>query len=74
MPIPKIQSQSSNEATTVNSPRSTTTTAKEIKNGAGAGGNTGAGLTREKTAAELEADQVYEEAMEEEYAKREGGA
>ncbi|GAB1315807.1 hypothetical protein MFIFM68171_06017 [Madurella fahalii] len=41
---------------------------------AGAGVNTGAGTTRPKTEAELEADRLYEEAMEEEYAKREGGA
>ncbi|KAK4459287.1 hypothetical protein QBC42DRAFT_299555 [Cladorrhinum samala] len=40
----------------------------------GAGVNTGAGITRPKTEAELEADRKYEEAMEEEYAKREGGA
>lgn len=40
----------------------------------GAGVNTGAGTTREKTEAELEADRLYEERMEEEYAKREGGA
>ncbi|KAI1821316.1 glycoside hydrolase superfamily [Xylaria intraflava] len=40
----------------------------------GAGINTGAGMTREKTEAEIEADRMYEEAMEEEYAKREGGA
>ncbi|KAI1867295.1 hypothetical protein JX265_000868 [Neoarthrinium moseri] len=40
----------------------------------GAGVNTGAGVTREKTEAEKEADRQYEEAMEEEYAKREGGA
>ncbi|KAI1356195.1 glycoside hydrolase superfamily [Xylaria sp. FL0043] len=40
----------------------------------GAGVNTGAGTTREKTEAEIEADRLYEEAMEEEYAKREGGA
>ncbi|KAI1159873.1 hypothetical protein F5B18DRAFT_655197 [Nemania serpens] len=39
----------------------------------GAGVNTGAGTTREKTEAEIEADRLYEEAMEEEYAKREGG-
>ncbi|KAI1192968.1 hypothetical protein F5X97DRAFT_329079 [Nemania serpens] len=38
----------------------------------GAGVNTGAGTTREKTEAEIEADRLYEEAMEEEYAKREG--
>ena len=40
----------------------------------GAGVNTGAGTTREKTEAELEADRLYEEKMEDEYAKREGGA
>ncbi|KAK4147536.1 uncharacterized protein C8A04DRAFT_24791 [Dichotomopilus funicola] len=40
----------------------------------GAGANTGAGVTRPKTEAEIEADRRYEEAMEEEYAKREGGA
>ncbi|KAB5511252.1 hypothetical protein GE09DRAFT_1165434 [Coniochaeta sp. 2T2.1] len=40
----------------------------------GAGVNTGAGSTREKTDAEREADRQYEESMEEEYAKREGGA
>lgn len=40
----------------------------------GAGVNTGAGTTRPKTAAELEADRMYEERMEEEYAKRDGGS
>ncbi|KAL2150772.1 hypothetical protein VTH82DRAFT_7335 [Thermothelomyces myriococcoides] len=40
----------------------------------GAGVNTGAGITRPKTEAEKEADRRYEEAIEEEYAKREGGA
>lgn len=40
----------------------------------GAGVNTGAGSSRPKTEAELEADRLYEEKMEEEYAKREGGA
>ena len=40
----------------------------------GAGVNTGAGVTRPKTQEELEADRVYEERMEEEYAKGEGGA
>jgi len=40
----------------------------------GAGTNTGAGTTRSKTEAELEADRLYEERMEDEYAKREGGA
>lgn len=40
----------------------------------GAGVDTGAGTTRAKTEAEEEADRLYEEAIEEEYAKREGGA
>ncbi|KAK2049207.1 hypothetical protein LY76DRAFT_598895 [Colletotrichum caudatum] len=40
----------------------------------GAGVDTGAGTTRPKTEAELEADRLYEEAMEEEYAKRDGGS
>ncbi|KAI0133633.1 hypothetical protein BJ170DRAFT_678569 [Xylariales sp. AK1849] len=40
----------------------------------GAGVNTGAGSTREKTEQEKEADRRYEEAMEDEYAKRDGGA
>lgn len=40
----------------------------------GAGANTGAGVTREKTAEEIEADRLYEERMEDEYAKRDGGA
>lgn len=40
----------------------------------GAGADTGAGTTRPKTASELEADRLYEERMEDEYAKREGGA
>lgn len=40
----------------------------------GAGANTGAGVTREKTEQEKEADRLYEERMEEEYAKRDGGS
>ncbi|KAH7161532.1 hypothetical protein EDB81DRAFT_784973 [Dactylonectria macrodidyma] len=40
----------------------------------GAGANTGAGVTRPKTEAEKEADRLYEERMEDEYAKRDGGA
>ncbi|KAJ4393312.1 hypothetical protein N0V93_002520 [Gnomoniopsis smithogilvyi] len=40
----------------------------------GAGVNTGAGITRPKTSEEIEADRLYEEAMDEEYAKRDGGA
>ncbi|CCF37751.1 hypothetical protein CH063_09005 [Colletotrichum higginsianum] len=40
----------------------------------GAGANTGAGTTRSKTEAEIQADRLYEEAIEEEYAKRDGGS
>ncbi|KFA60488.1 hypothetical protein S40285_06896 [Stachybotrys chlorohalonatus IBT 40285] len=39
----------------------------------GAGANTGAGVTRPKTEAEKEADRLYEERIEEEYARMEGG-
>ncbi len=52
----------------------TTQIPDEASRPTGAGVDTGAGSTREKTAEELEADRLYEEAMEEEYAKREGGA
>jgi len=40
----------------------------------GAGVDSGAGTTRPKTEAEREADRLYEERIEDEYAKREGGA
>ncbi|ODA75888.1 hypothetical protein RJ55_08529 [Drechmeria coniospora] len=40
----------------------------------GAGVNTGAGTTRAKTAEEVEADRLYDERIEEEYAKRDGGS
>ena len=49
-------------------------TAEAAQQPTGAGVNTGAGVTRPKTQEELEADGLYEERMEEEYAKREGGA
>lgn len=57
----------------------TTTTATATSNdqqqqATGAGANTGAGVTRPKTEEEKEADRLYEEAMEEEYAKRDGGS
>lgn len=51
-----------------------TRTENDIEVPTGAGVDTGAGSSREKTEAEIEADRLYEEAMEEEYAKREGGA
>ncbi len=40
----------------------------------GAGADTGAGITRSKTEAEKAADREYEERIEDEYAKRDGGA
>ncbi|KAK3381413.1 hypothetical protein B0H63DRAFT_475636 [Podospora didyma] len=51
-----------------------TQTTQTAQNPTGAGVDTGAGTTRPKTEAELEADRLYEERMEDEYAKREGGA
>lgn len=66
MPIPTYSaSESNSEQQQASTPSNDAT---------GAGVNTGAGTTREKTAAEVEADRLYEERMEEEYAKREGGA
>ncbi|KAJ4293781.1 hypothetical protein N0V88_005290 [Collariella sp. IMI 366227] len=46
-----------------------TTANSEVPRATGAGANTGAGVTRPKTEAEIEADKKYEEAMEDEYAK-----
>ncbi|KAK1836692.1 hypothetical protein QBC39DRAFT_366901 [Podospora conica] len=54
--------------------QATTSAPDDTSRPTGAGVNTGAGTTREKTDAEREADRLYEERMEEEYAKREGGA
>ncbi len=66
------QGQNTISSATPTIPQDDSTTASSRATGAGV--NTGAGMTRPKTEAELEADQLYEEAMEEEYAKREGGA
>ncbi|KAK0628942.1 hypothetical protein B0T17DRAFT_524155 [Bombardia bombarda] len=60
--------------TTSNAQSASATTNESSSKPTGAGVNTGAGSTREKTAAELEADRLYEERMEDEYAKRDGGA
>ncbi|KAK0673054.1 hypothetical protein QBC41DRAFT_299160 [Cercophora samala] len=62
---------SSNPSANVD-PQQTSSKVSNVPTGAGV--NTGAGVTRPKTEAEKEADRMYEEAMEEEYAKREGGA
>ena len=67
------------ETTTQNTSgdRTTTPSSQDKPEGSrptGAGVDTGAGTTRPKTAAELEADRLYEERMEEEYAKRDGGS
>ena len=68
MPIPTYNApDAAQEAKTAE----TSSTAQEAT---GAGVNTGAGTTREKTDAEREADRLYEKRIEEEYAKREGGA
>ncbi|KAI1182973.1 hypothetical protein F5B17DRAFT_435086 [Nemania serpens] len=64
---------SGSEPDTHSSPPEQSQTGGSSSSPTGAGVNTGAGTTREKTEAEIEADRLYEEAMEEEYAKREGG-
>jgi len=68
MPIPTYNTTDAAQEAKI---AETSSTAQEAT---GAGVNTGAGTTREKTEAEREADRLYEERMEEEYAKREGGA
>lgn len=70
MPIPNFQPQHAETQPTDQQQQQNPTETQPT----GAGINTGAGTTREKTAEELEADRLYEEAMEDEYAKREGGA
>lgn len=64
------------EATTSTTTSSQTPQQEQNSTGVatGAGANTGAGVTRPKTEEENEADRLYEEAMEEEYAKRDGGS
>lgn len=71
MPIATFQPRP-NEATTPSTGTQQSPPTEDRPTGAGV--NTGAGITREKTAEELEADRLYEEAMEEEYAKRDGGS
>ncbi|KAH6981293.1 hypothetical protein BKA56DRAFT_657280 [Ilyonectria sp. MPI-CAGE-AT-0026] len=65
-------STTSQPADTTPQQQSQSTPAAAVATGAGA--NSGAGVTRPKTEAEKEADRLYEERMEEEYAKRDGGA
>jgi hypothetical protein len=66
MPIPTSSTTKTESGPTVVQSSTTVPT--------GAGVDTGAGTTRAKTEAEIEADRLYEERIEEEYAKREGGA
>lgn len=73
MPIPNFQPQHAETQATDQQQQQQQQNPTETQP-TGAGINTGAGTTREKTAEELEADRLYEEAMEDEYAKREGGA
>lgn len=70
MPIPTFQPQPTEDSAAAQQQQPS----PSVSQATGAGANTGAGTTRPKTAEELEADRLYEEAMEEEYAKREGGA
>lgn len=75
MPIPNFQPQPTEDSAAVHQQQQQQPPAPSVSGQAtGAGANTGAGTTRPKTAEEVEADRLYEEAMEEEYAKREGGA
>lgn len=74
MPIPNNQASApTGVASSTNDPQPHQQFASEDRP-TGAGVDTGAGSTREKTSEEVEADKRYEEAMEEEYAKRDGGA
>jgi len=70
MPIPTSGAAQTSTDTTASSRDA----APDAGTATGAGVNTGAGTTRPKTEEELEADRLYEERIEEEYAKREGGA
>lgn len=72
MPIPNYQPRADETASLTNIQQPDTLPSEGRPTGAGV--NTGAGTTRPKTTEELEADMLYEEAMEEEYAKREGGS
>lgn len=60
--------------TETRTPQTTNTANHQFGQAVGAGVNTGAGNTRPKTEAEIRADRLYEEAMEQEYAKRDGGS
>lgn len=76
--VPKVPEDESSETQpaqpTLTNQQSPSQQQQHTGQATGAGANTGAGTTRPKTEAELEADRLYEEAMEEEYAKRDGGS
>ncbi|KUI59099.1 hypothetical protein VP1G_06362 [Cytospora mali] len=75
MPIPNFTPRSETDESQTQQPEQQQQLSEEDQGRpTGAGVNTGAGSTREKTAEELEADRLYEEAMEDEYAKRDGGS
>lgn len=74
MPIPNFKPSSGPDEAQTQTQTQHQQVAEDQGRPTGAGVNTGAGLTREKTAEEVEADRLYEEAMEDEYAKREGGS
>ncbi|CRK13835.1 hypothetical protein BN1723_002053 [Verticillium longisporum] len=74
LPLDNTPAKATESGTTGNGCGATTTEGHTTPIASGAGVNTGAGTSRPKTDAEKEADRLYEEAMEEEYAKRDGGA
>lgn len=77
LPLKDVSSSASQAASATTSASSTSGAAADATRSGqptGAGVNTGAGTTRPKTQAEIEADRLYEENMEDEYAKREGGS
>lgn len=73
MPLPNFQPRST-EAVPSSNAQQAPQQPTDDRQSTGAGVDTGAGTTRPKTAEEVEADRLYEDAIEEEYAKREGGA
>lgn len=72
MPFLTSQPQTTDAAASIDAERTSQQPTEARPSGAGV--NTGAGTTRPKTSEEMEADRLYEEAMEDEYAKRDGGS
>ena len=68
MPVPIPTSEDKSQTSTTSA---TANTGHEVQNSSN---QSVASTTQQKTKEELEADRLYEERIEEEYAKREGGA